>query len=115
MKSHEEEGRSKGQRDLRGVQSVHTGLVGVSIRDVLINSFKWSSTGGGGGEFQDLPTQNLGKPRDPEMSHPQRGGGGWTANHPPTQPPKQYTRHENWTRFQKFLKQMSSLFIVVTA
>ena len=32
-------------------------------RDVLINA------GGAGGELQDAPTQNLGKPRDPELSH----------------------------------------------
>ena len=42
--------------------------------------------GGGGGEFQDPPTQNLGKPKDPELSHPHGGGGGWTPTHPPTHP-----------------------------
>ena len=59
---------------------------GITSRDVLIN-------GGGGGELRDPPTQNLGNPRDPELSHPHRGGrGGWTANHPPTHPPTRIHR-----------------------
>ena len=37
-------------------------------------------------ELRDPPTQSLGKPRDPELSHPHEGGGGggcWTPTHPP--------------------------------
>ena len=75
---------------------------------------------GGWGELPDPPIQNLEKPRDPELSHPTGGGGGLDSQ-PPTdpasQPPKQYTRNEHWTSFQKFqefLKHMTSLLIVIT-
>ena len=56
--------------------------------------------------------------RDPEgytarLSLEGKGGGGCLAAN---QPPIQYTRDEHWTEFQKFFKQMSSLFtVVVTA
>ena len=62
--------------------------------------------------LRDPPTQNLGKPRDPELSHPHRGRGGLDSQ-PPTHPPTQYTRHKHWTSFQKFekfLQRMNSLF-----
>ena len=42
---------------------------------------------GGGGGLRDPPTQNLGKPGDPELSHSQRGGGGMLDSQPPTHPP----------------------------
>ena len=43
--------------------------------------------GGGGGLGRDPPNQNLGKPRDPELSNPHRGGGGLDSQpltHPAT-------------------------------
>ena len=75
-------------------------------RDVLIDRR------GGGGELRDAPTQILGNPRDPELSHPHKGGGGGGAVGQPatqsatqsaTQQPKQYTRQKQWTSFQKGL------------
>ena len=45
---------------------------------------------GGGGGLEDPPTQNLGKPRDPDLSHPHSGrGGGLLDSQPPTHPPSQ--------------------------
>ena len=39
---------------------------------------------GGGGGIRDPTSQILGKPSDPELSHPHRGGGG-AVEQPPTQ------------------------------
>ena len=78
------------------METLTQGIARHCTRDALIN-------GGAGGELQDPPTQRLGKPRDPELYHPRRGGGGGAVGQPtthrPTQPPKQYTRHEHWTRW----------------
>ena len=75
-------GQGRGGRGESGSPHYHTTtphLISPHLtKDVLIY--------GGGAELQDPPTQNLGKPRVPELSHPRGGGGCWTANHPPTHP-----------------------------
>ena len=38
------------------------------------------------GELRDPPTQTLGNPRDPELSHPHKGGGGGGAGLLDSQP-----------------------------
>ena len=82
-------------------------------RNVLINE---------GGELQDLPTKNLGKPRDPELSHPQRGEGGegvvQPTTHPPTHPATKAVHKtralDQFSGFSEILLHKSSLFSVVT-
>ena len=74
---------------------------------------------GGGVNYKTHPPRIWGTPGTQNCPTPPGRGGGWVEQptiHPASQPPKQYTRHEHGMRFQKFqkfLKHMSSPFIVI--